>query len=264
MKHKVSVIIPLYNQGQYIDETLNSALSQSYANIEVIVVNDGSTDKYTINKIKELELAGINILHKSNGGLASARNAGIEKATGKYIVALDSDDVIDKDYIGKLVKVLDQSDAKIAYSRALLFGARSGLWMLPNYSIKRMLHGNIIYCSAMYHRSDWVLNHGYDEKIKDGLEDWEFWLSIIERGGSVVRVKEALFYYRIRKNSMLRSLDFSKKKAVVEYIFKKHQSFFKENNIKQDSIYIQEESSIIYRIINKIVSVFLGYVYAKY
>ena len=263
MNSKVTVVIPLFNQGKYIDETLRSVQYQTYGNIEIIIVNDGSTDSYTLRKIEELHKKGIKILHKINGGLSSARNVGIAEATGKYIVTLDSDDLIDKHYIETLVEAISLSDNRIVYSQALLFDERKGLWMLPKYSLLRMLRGNIIFCSAIYHREDWVLSGGYDESMKGGLEDWDFWLSIIERGGKVTRIEKPLFHYRIRRESMLRSLDNNKKVKIVDYIYAKHKDLFERNSVARDSIIIEENNNLFYRVANKAISVLLGVIYAR-
>ncbi|MDU7311108.1 MAG: glycosyltransferase family A protein [Aeromonas sp.] len=259
MNDLVSVVIPIYNQGSYIDETLSSVCNQTYKNIEVIIVNDGSNEQETLCKLIELRERGYFVIDKNNGGLASARNVGIQAATGDFIVALDSDDIINDGYIYSLIKAMKSSNARIAYSRALLFDLRNGMWMLPKYSIKRMLSGNVIFCSAMFYREDWVLVGGYDESLKLGLEDWDFWLSIIERNVSnselVLRLDKPLFYYRIRKNSMLRSIDLEMKRKTVDYIYAKHQSLFDSYNVYPK---VEIRDNLLMRCCNKFLSKFFG------
>lgn len=261
----VSIIIPLYNQGAFIDETLMSVSNQTYTELEIIIVDDGSTDEYTIFKIEELKHKGYRVLSKQNGGLSSARNYGIANANGKYIVALDSDDKLHPDYIRLLVDKLDNSMCRIVYSRAMLFGNRNGLWMLPSYRIERLLKGNVIFCSAIFYRDDWLKVGGYDENIKKGLEDWDFWLSIIELNEKladgkqiIYRLNKPMFYYRIRKDSMLRSMDKNNKKEIIEYIYSKHKDLYSKYNINP---YLTENKNIVVRIINKLVSIAYGVFY---
>jgi glycosyltransferase involved in cell wall biosynthesis len=258
----VSIVIPLYNQGIYIDETLESVEKQSYPNMEVIIVNDGSNDEYTLEKIKQLLRDGYKVIDKVNGGLASARNYGITQAKGKYIVALDSDDIIHPDYISKCVEKIEKTDYRIVYTRALLFGHKHGMWMLPKFTMKKMLQGNIIYCSAMFYREDWVKVGGYDEKLRSGLEDWDFWLSILasskENTNIVFRLNKPMFYYRIRNNSMLRKIDLDKKKKIVEYIYEKHKQLFELYSVTPTA---NLKNHFHVRLLNKFLSIIYGLFY---
>ncbi|EFA7890871.1 glycosyltransferase, partial [Escherichia coli] len=253
MNELVSIIIPLYNQGEYIEETLNSVKQQSYSNYELIIVDDGSNDQFTIEKIKELRFKGYTIISKQNGGLASARNEGIRNATGKYIIVLDSDDIIHRDYIKNLLEVITNTKARIVYSKALLFEYRTGMWMLPSFTMRRMLKSNIIFCSAMYYREDWFNVGGYDESLRTGLEDWDFWLSLIglynNHNDIVARVNKPLFFYRIRRNSMLRSINYTEKEKIVNYIHKKHIQLFELYKVKP---LIYSKQNLISKIFNKI------------
>ena len=98
MNNKISIIVPCYNQAQYLDECLQSVLEQTYENWECIIVNDGSPDDTEVVAKKWLEKDNrFQYLYKKNGGLSSARNAGIKQAKGVYIQLLDSDDLLQKD-----------------------------------------------------------------------------------------------------------------------------------------------------------------------
>ncbi|MCI8700657.1 MAG: glycosyltransferase [Clostridia bacterium] len=110
---KVSIIIPAYNAEKYIERCLKSVLAQKYENKEVIVINDGSTDK-TEEKISKY-INKIKYIKKKNGGLSEARNVGIEKATGKYIMFIDADDYIEKDLLKNLKPYIDEDIDMIKY-----------------------------------------------------------------------------------------------------------------------------------------------------
>ncbi|WP_244834518.1 glycosyltransferase family A protein [Clostridium sp. BJN0001] len=206
---KVSVIMPCYNDGKYILESIASVKNQTYKNIELIIVNDGSTDEYTNNLLKSDELKNIKIINSKNLGPAHARNLAIKESEGKYILPLDSDDLIDKTYIEKAVKILDENNnVGVVYCRADLFGEKQGRWDLPDYSLKKMLLDNIVFVTSVFRKEDWVTVNGFDTKMKHGMEDYDFWLSILEIGREIYQIHEILFHYRIKKSS--RTTEFQK------------------------------------------------------
>lgn len=226
----VSIIIPCYNQGNYILETLKSVLDQTFQDYEIIVVNDGSTDEYTNNLLKNLNFPKTKVLTTVNQGLASARNNGIKIASGDIILPLDSDDKIHPEYIEKAVKILrERTDVRIVYCKAQLFGEKKGVWALPEYSFDEMLIRNLIFASAFYYKEDWDKVGGYKSNMISGWEDWDFWLSIIESGVKVYQIPEILFYYRIRKGSMAKKMSMKIQVDMKTQIFRNHQKLFVDN-----------------------------------
>lgn len=109
---KISIIIPAYNAEKYIERCVNSIINQTYKNIEIIIVNDGSIDatKYKIEKIKDDRIIVIN---KENEGVSCARNIGIKRATGRYIMFADSDDYIEKDAVEKVVNIINNTNVDV-------------------------------------------------------------------------------------------------------------------------------------------------------
>jgi glycosyltransferase involved in cell wall biosynthesis len=226
----VSVIIPCYNQGQFIDDALRSIGAQTFPDVEIIIVNDGSTDKETNEILSRLKGDGLSVITTENRGLAAARNTGIEAASGKYILPLDADDTIEPDYIKKAVDLLENDpETGIVYCRASLFGAIETDWNLPEYSLERMLLDNIIFCSALFRHDDWRAVGGYDEEMVYGWEDYSFWLSLIERGRKVYCIPENLFNYRVASDSMVRSKEKWQKIQMFKRIYLRHQKLFSEN-----------------------------------
>jgi glycosyltransferase involved in cell wall biosynthesis len=227
---KVSVVIPCYNQGQFIDETVDSVLAQSFPDFEIIVVNDGSTDSFTNRLLENYAKEKTRVVVTANSGLAEARNNGIAVAEGQYILPLDADDRIEATYLEKAVKILDADPrAGIVYCRARLFGAVETEWLLPEYSLEKMLVDNVIFCSAFFRRDDWLVAGGYDPGMIYGWEDYEFWLALIERGRKVVRIDDILFSYRVASDSMVRSKEKWQKVAMFQRIYQRHQRLFSEN-----------------------------------
>ena len=200
---KVSIVIPCYNQGKYLDEAVESVLDQTYQDFEIIVVNDGSTEDFTKKLLENYKKPKTRVIHTDNQGLASARNRGIEEAKGEYILPLDSDDKIGKEYLEEAVKILDEyPDIGIVYCEAIYFGSKNGILVLPKYSLETLLIGNIIFASAFYRKEHWEKVGGYNINMVYGWEDWDFWLSLIEIGLKVYRIPKILFYYRITETSM--------------------------------------------------------------
>jgi len=204
----VSIIIPCFNHAQYLPDALDSVFAQSFSNWECIIVNDGSSDDTEEVALGYCKMDSRFIyLQKENGGTSSARNAGIRKSLGNYILPLDADDKIEVEYLQKAVEVLDNSaDVKVVYGEVEFFGVETGIWELPPFSLRQLALGNMIYCSAFFRRSDFNQYGGYDESFLFGLEDWEFWLRILKDGGSVVKLSPVYFYYRKKENSRTNSL----------------------------------------------------------
>ena len=226
-KKLVSVIIPCYNHASFIEETINSALKSSYPNIEIIIVNDGSTDESENIALKYQELhKNIFYIYQKNQGPAAARNNGIQSARGVYILPLDADDHISTDYIEKSVEILNNhKEVKLVYCEAEFFGERYGKWNLPDFSRKMLARDNIIFPSALYRKSDWQTVGGYSNVMIWGWEDWEFWISLLESGGEVIKLPITGFYYRVRKGSRRKSTNKEAKRKTVNLINLKHKDY---------------------------------------
>jgi glycosyltransferase involved in cell wall biosynthesis len=205
---RVSVVIPCYNQGAFLDEAVDSVLGQTFEDFEIIIVNDGSTDEATVRLLSGYGRPRTRVIHSENRGLASARNLGIKVASGEYILPLDADDRIGPRYLEQGVAVLDREPGiGIVYCWGELFGDRTGVIKSPSFSRWGMLVSNLIFCSAMFRRSGWERSGGYNPAMIHGCEDWDFWLSLLELGFAAVRLPEVSFFYRVRESSMNQAMD---------------------------------------------------------
>jgi len=228
MNFKVSIIVPCYNQAQYLEEALQSVLEQTYLNWECIIINDGSPDN-TEEIAKEWVKKDIrfNYIFKQNGGLCSARNSGIELSNGEFILPLDADDKIEPNYLELAIESFKQDTTlKVVYYKAEKFGDESGKLDLKPFSLKNLAIENMIFCTALFKKEDWILVNGYDEEMIYGLEDWEFWIAILKNGGMVKQLDYIGFFYRVKSKSMLKELNSEKSKYLFEYISIKHADFF--------------------------------------
>lgn len=173
--------------------------------IELIVVDDGSNDDRTRKEMAALIAQGIHVVRQENKGLAAARNAGILVSQGEYILPLDADNHLRPGYIEHAIRILNSnSKIGVVYGDAEYIGMRTGRWHVGSFDRDRLLGWNYIDSCAIYRRSIWEQNHGYDGSMPvQGLEDWDFWLGALEHGWQFAYVPEILFEYRVAKASMI-------------------------------------------------------------
>lgn len=232
MNNLVSVIMPCYNDGKYICEAIDSIREQTYKDWELIIIDDGSDDEYTINTINSIVDNRIKVLHSNHLRPAGARNHGIGMASGNYILPLDSDDTIDKTYIEKAVKILESnSNVGVVYCLADLCGEKQGRWELPDYSFDKMLLDNIIFVTSMFYKKDWQAVGGFNTSMAAGMEDYDFWLSIMGLGREVYQIPEVLFHYRIKSVSRTTRFqdDCLQVQETYRTIYNNHKDFYSEH-----------------------------------
>ncbi len=249
----ISVVIPCYNQGKYLDEAVDSVLNQTYENIEIIIVNDGSTDEFTNELLSAYERPKTRVVHTENQGLAEARNVGIRNAKGKYILPLDADDKVAERYCEDAVGVLEgDKGIGIVYCEAEYFGDKQGKINLPDYSLKNILTRNIIFCTAFFRYEDWKNTAGYDPKMKYGNEDWDFWLSLIEKGVTIYKIPKTYFFYRIKSSSMLKDLvrDQEKRYYTRKQVFLNHTELYLQ--YFEDPLNLYHKAKLAERQLNRI------------
>jgi glycosyltransferase involved in cell wall biosynthesis len=226
---RVSIIIPCYNHGAFIEDALNSVYAQTFTDYELIVVNDGSTEPATNRLLGKLVDNGLKVLQTGNRGPAAARNLAISIARGEYILPLDADDRIASNYLALAVEALDRNqDVRVVYGRVVLFGERSGEWDRPDYSPSRILLDNMIVATALFRREDWKRVGGYRENMRNGWEDWDFWLALLADGGRVEHLDEMVFYYRIRGDSRDRTLNHVVKLVLMAKLLVRHRDFYRK------------------------------------
>jgi len=204
----VSVIIPNYNYGQYISETIASVLDQTFKNYEVIVVDGGSDDPETLRILSQINHPKINVhLRKGRYMVGNNRNFGIALAKGKYICCLDSDDMIEPTYLEKAIYYLEALHYDVVYPWVQSFGNSDVLWKTraATYEVLTTV-GNVVAVIAVYRKEAWAKCGGYkDYPIGEGYmcEDWEFWTRLSGHGYRFRSIPEALMLYRIHTNSVL-------------------------------------------------------------
>lgn len=209
----VSVVITYYNRSSVIADTIGSLEKQSFVDFEVILVDDGSSEPNTDKVLKDLAEIDLNltVIRQKNAGVAVARNVGMAKARGRYIVSLDSDDMFDPLYIEKCVAALEvDRTSDIATTSIKTFGVVEENIDHNKFDPFKQLDNNQLITSALFRREALESSTGYTSDL--GYEDWEFWITLIEAGHWPRLIPERLFIYRTAAES--RFIDDRKKHSV--------------------------------------------------
>lgn len=232
----ISVIVPIYRVEEYLDECVASVVNQTYRNLEIILVDDGSPD-HCPQMCDEWAVrdSRIKVIHKVNGGLSDARNAGIEIATGEYIAFVDSDDFITPDMLEKLHAALVKADADIAACGILTCeGEKQTAWGCRDTvgtpkQIYALLYNDTAYPVAawnkLYRRSCWeTLRFPVGKTCEDAFTTYQ----LIHNARRIVMIPEALYCYRIRPGSIMTSA-FSLKKMDEEAAWRCNYEFMEQH-----------------------------------
>ncbi|MBV8199781.1 MAG: glycosyltransferase [Acidobacteria bacterium] len=243
-----AIVIPCFNQGEFLLAAVASAERSEGVDLELVIVNDGSTDPFTNDILERLRAAGYRILDQPNRGLSAARNAGIRATRGSYILPLDADNQVRSSYLRRAAMVLDSLPAAgVVYGDAAISGDHTGLWLVPEFNLDEMATGNRIDACAVFRREVWEQCGGYDEDILVGWEDWDYWLSVAEAGWQFVHVPEVLFEYRVQSASMSAALARPEsRRQLLEFITAKHPAIFQPRFPKmfaeKDAHWLQAEA----------------------
>lgn len=225
----VEAVITSYNQGEMLREAVRSVYDQTLRPAGIIIVDDGSADEESIRILKEIETdAGasvpVQVIRQENRGVSAARNTGIRNASSPMVLVLDGDDRLKPDYIGKVGQMLRESPHMAAASSWMqTFGALNAAVRPGGGDVTAFLSRNCCPATHILRRSAWERCGGYDESMRSGFEDWEFFLSMLETGPDayIGIVEEMLIEYRTAPaSSNIKSMD--KRLEIMRFIIEKH------------------------------------------
>lgn len=228
MAPRISVLMPCFNHGAFISEAIESVRSQTVQDFEIIVVDDGSTDAATADTLSRLP-SPIRVLTTSNQGLPAARNHAATHASGALFCALDADDRLASTWFEKATRVLD-SQPNVAFVSHWLetFGDEHWTWKPEQCDLPSLLARNAVNGAALVRREAFEAVGGYDASMREGCEDWDFWLRLVERGFKGTIIPEVLFYYRRRSDSMSRTmLEAERYRRPLETLIEKHEDAYR-------------------------------------
>lgn len=208
----VTIVVPVYNTGKYLTKCIESILKQTYKNIEVLIINDGSTDD-SEDVIKQFNDIRIIYTKRKNHGVSATRNYGIKKAIGKYITFIDSDDWIEENYIYELVNGIDIHDCIIMNStdfnnrKSWKFISLNKEYILENRdAIKASISCDLMYstCWGKLYKTDYVKKIKFDENMSIA-EDLKFLIEYFSISNTIKIIPLNLYHYNIRNGSAVRS-----------------------------------------------------------
>lgn len=237
-----TVIIPVYNQGVFLKDTLSYLKNQTIQNFKIIIVDDGSSDKETCAYLDSINDDMIHKVRQENKKLPAARNKGILLADTEYVWVHDADDYFEASFLEKALQII-KNDAQVGsvgcWGREFC-GKRiteNDHWEPLGGDVKNFLAGNNSISSAIVRKSAWEQVGGYDETMVNGYEDWDFWIKLTSSGWKIDIIPEVLFNYRVTEGSMVTKSDMIRPE-LVKHIVRNNKSVYEQNVI--DVIYQKE------------------------
>ncbi|MEO7274736.1 MAG: glycosyltransferase [Vicinamibacterales bacterium] len=233
---RLAIVIPCYDHGEFLLEAIASVEREVSVPYELIVVNDGSRDRHTVEVLGCLRQAGYRIVDQDQRGLAAARNRGVRDAHCEIYLPLDADNRLRPGFVEAALEVLARDRSVMAvYGDRTESGMRSGRVRVGVPDLDRLLCGNYIDACAVIRREAWRACGGYDPDMAvQGAEDWELWLSMLERNFTLHRLDMETFDYRVRPESMLSdTLDPEVQSSIERYILAKHAPFYLQHLRRQ-------------------------------
>lgn len=204
---RISVLMPCFNHGAVLGEAIQSVLDQTFPDAEILVVDDGSTDAETLERLRDLRTPRTTVLHTENRGLPAARNLAARHAVGTLFCALDADDRLAPVWFERAVAMLDAHPELSFVSHWLqTFGDETWTWTPASCELPALLARNTVNGAALVRRKAFEAVGGYDESMREGCEDWDFWLRLVERGFHGAIIPEVMFHYRRSASSMSRTM----------------------------------------------------------
>ena len=199
----VSVVVPCFNGGRFLDALMASLARQTFRDFEIVIVDDGSTDLGTLRKLSELK-SRARVIHQKNGGLSAARNSGFRFAHADLVLPLDCDDMIEPPFLAEAVELMRNAPADVAavFCHMRLAGAARGL-LERHFNRFDLLFTNTLPSGLLLSKASWAAVGGYDESMRDGYEDWEFHLRLMCAGYRAIELPKPYYVYSMADEGML-------------------------------------------------------------
>jgi glycosyltransferase involved in cell wall biosynthesis len=227
----ISVVVPCYNGGKFIDQLVASLAAQTFRNFETIIVDDGSSDPFTQTKLATLNPA-IRVIHQENRRMAAARNSGIAAARADLIMILDCDDLLESTFLEETFDVMKLAPAEVGFvfTHERFAGARKGIY-IKYFNPFDQLFKNVLGYSMLVRKSALRKVGGYDESMRDGYEDWEFNIRLIFAGYRGIEIPKPLFIYNVSSQGMMMSHSSRLHGQLWRGIRKKHKDLYRFSHL---------------------------------
>jgi glycosyltransferase involved in cell wall biosynthesis len=227
----ISVVIPCFNMGTFVEAAVDSVDAQTFRDFEIVIVDDGSTDPATRQVLSRLDGPKATVIRSENHGLSAARNLGIATSRGAIICCLDADDLLEPAWFERGVAALD-ADPGLAFVSHWMeaFGDEQWTWSPGRCDLAHLLEVNSLNSAALVRREVFAAVGGFDESMRDGCEDWEFWIRVAESGRRGAIVPEVLYRYRRRPDSMSRVMNATELRfSLYETLIAKHPASYEDH-----------------------------------
>jgi hypothetical protein len=228
----LSVVVPFYNLGPYLQETLTSILAAVRSPYEVIIINDGSTDAdslTTLRAIESQESTHVRVVHTDNQGLATARNTGAEHARGEFLSFVDADDIVEEGFFGQALMVLQRyTNVTFVSSWVRYFGEANEIWPTWNAEFPYLLGHNMLIPLVVVRRAAFLAHARNKPEFEYNFEDYESWVSLVEAGGIGVSLSQPLVRYRVRSGSMYQSSNRNQQLYLYDLLTQHHPETYRQ------------------------------------
>lgn len=228
-KRLVSIIIPCYNYGRFLKDAILAALNQTYRPLEILVVDDGSTDNsLEVAKSVAKKHPEVKVFARPHLRRSATFNFGISQAKGDYIIKIDCDDKLHPKFVEDLANILNtRPDVAYVYTHAKMFGDENSIILCQPFNTDKIYISSAYFFTALFRREVFSAVSGFDTKM-DTAEDWEFYLRIIERGFKGMLYPKIRYYYRRHRKKDVQSYAQSAIKGIraYGYIIRKHSKYF--------------------------------------
>ena len=237
--YSVSIFIPCFNYGRFVRAAVDSALAQEEADVRIVIVNDGSTDGTSAaacDACIRLAPDRIRVIHQANLGLPAARNRGVAACDTptEFIAFLDADDWLEPWFVKDLAGAIRAEegagrgdDVSDAYGQQRMGELGEGrVWQVPDWDPVLLLITNLHPPTALIRRSAFDASGGFDESMRDGYEDWDFWIRLAERGRRGVRVRRPVYTWRRHSRETMIAGSLRKHEDIYRGIVAKHSALF--------------------------------------
>lgn len=259
---RITVVIPSFNHGKYLREAVESIEKFAGNSVEIIIVDDGSTDDSSTQVAADLQAEGYHVLLQKNQGVAASRNNAIRLAKGEYIIPLDADNRLLQPYFFKGVDILDaHPELGVVFGDATVIGEKSGTWVNHPMQLEEILFENYIDTCTIIRKSMWAEVGGYDTNAPvPTRQDWIFWLDCIAKGWKFHYLNEFCFEYRFLETSEVRKYfrQLKKRLTITEYIFGKQQALIHQFT-KDGSLKPEVGEQLLYRLRIQLAHYHLGF-----
>jgi glycosyltransferase involved in cell wall biosynthesis len=224
---EVAIIIPCFNHGAYVEQALNSIFETGVDGLEVILINDGSTDPETLRILDSLPSEKVTVLHQENAGAAAARNHGIRHSVASFFIPLDADNLLYKPYLIQGIQWMkEHPECAVVFGDARIFGEKEGTWCNHPLKYEEIAFENYIDNCALIRKSAWEKAGGYDVKSPvPTREDYILWLDFLLHDFEFHHLPEFCFGYRFLNDSKVRQhyRNFKRRLLIQEYIFQRQE-----------------------------------------